>query len=331
MLGWHPESSLILEIALRKKKIVYSNSFFNFSFRPLMADTAFQSKKRARSGSKKDDEGAGSSSSDSEDKAKQPEGKKKKEGGKIFDPETGALSRKFKTFVKPSINRRGYGSTKELDDHPFLTPQIVLIVAPTGAGKTTLMLNILEMILEHVNHDKLGKVMFYTGSPQDDLIKMLDNESIDIYGPEQTETLLGDLRELSQKSILPFGPAERSKKFNVLILDDVVNSRDLSPNNAKGTDIGDILIRHRHIATQVFMLAQKFNQLPTFARTNASHLFIFPGKSSHESKDILSQVPLPKAQLEKQMMAMSSDPHAFMWIDLARRTAKRGFDQVVLE
>lgn len=254
-------------------------------------------------------------------------------GGGHFDAETGALTREFKNYKrvgKAGVDR-GYGKTATLSGHPFLRPQIMLIVAPTGAGKTTLALNIMEEILDNIDEHKLGKVMFYTGSPQDELLRVLNSEDVDIYGPEQTQALITDLRNLRLDTVLGGTPESGRKKLNILVLDDAGNNKDLSPSNAKGSDIGDVLVSHRHIPLAVILLVQKFNLLPTFARANASQVFLFPGKSTKEMSEIFQTLPFPRDRLENVMKLIGSRKHEFLWIDLLNMTAKRGFNQVILE
>lgn len=293
---------------------------------------------------KREEESESDSDDDSDDdsgpRRKPPPGKK---ASMPFDPETGALTRTFKSFASKTVGvDDGYGKTKGLSKHPFLRPQIMLVVAPTGGGKTTLALNILEEVLDNINEKRLGKVMFYTGSPQDELLKVLDPDDVDVYGPENTASLLTDLRALQIEGMgiggsAPAGgggggSAQKSRKqLHILILDDAGNNRDLTPNNAKGSDIGQILISHRHIPMMVIFLVQKYNLLPTFARSNASQLFLFPGKSQGEMKEIFNTLPMPRERLEETMRLIANEDHQFLWIDLINRTAKMGFDRTVLE
>lgn len=245
----------------------------------------------------------------------------------IFDAETGALSREFDDFL-PKKKRRGYGETPDMDDHPFLRPGISVVIAPTGGGKTTLQLNLLEEILNHVDPDRLGRVMMYTGSPQDDLLKHVNRDLVDVYGPETVESFLNELRDLQTEQIGEH--SEQDKPFNVLVLDDAGNDRTLTPSQSKGTEIGDVYMRHRHLRMHIIASAQRWMMLPPFLRSNLSHLFLFPGKSKTELNEIFRNIDLPIDQLTKSMQSLSAKPHQFLWVDLPHRTAKIGFNKVVL-
>lgn len=265
------------------------------------------------------------------------------EAAEVFDAETGALSRPFKSFRPASdAKRRGYGRTKALDDHPLLHPQIIIIAAPTGGGKTTLALNLVEEVLEHVDQKKLGKVMYYSGSPGDVLLRKLDQDTVDMYGPDKVEALLSDLRTLNMYDETvkhvpnPAGGApddeipEHRRPLHVLVLDDAANNKDLMPNNAKGSEIGDIMVSHRHRGLLMILCTQKFNATPTFARANASHIFAFPG-SPAENKQVLSGVPMGTAALEQSFKTLARQPHGFLWLNLKRRTGMEGFTKVVAQ
>jgi DNA polymerase III delta prime subunit len=260
----------------------------------------------------------------------------KKKKSKVYDEETGALTRVYRSFTSKFSIDRGYGKSSELHDHPFLHPQILLIVGPTGCGKTTLMLNILEEILENMDDKCLGDVIVYSGSPKDQLLDMLDPAEVDLCGPEQTQTLLDRLEQMQiegaeTSELMTSKRGRKKKKLHLLILDDVGNNRDLCPNNAKGTTIGRTLQSHRHLPMLVVMLTQKWKMLPTFARANCAHLFVFPGQSEVERKELVNHLPFPKEQIENLMRMTASKKHQFMWFDLVHKTAKMGFDRVLLE
>lgn len=275
---------------------------------------------------------------EAEEENSEEDEQKPKKKSKIYDAETGALCRPYRTFTGKFSVDRGYGKSAELHDHPFMHPQIMLIVGPTGCGKTTLMLNLLEEILDNIDHKALGDVILYSGSPKDELLDMLDEDEVDMYGPEHTQTLLDKLEQMQLEGTETGGmeddghPKKRKKrKLHVAVFDDVGNNRDLCPNNAKGTTIGRTLQSHRHLPMLIIMMVQKWKMLPTFARSNVSQLFVFPGQSEVERKELVNQLPFPKEQIENIMRMTASKKHQFMWFDLVHKAVKMGFDRVLLE
>lgn len=256
----------------------------------------------------------------------------KKQQQQRFDKDTGAIFREVNTFSNGDAakkSRRGYGKTPALDEHPLLKPQITMITGATGSGKTVLALNLLQEIVESIDHKKLGKIMFFTGSPSDPAIKSLNPDVVDVYSMEDEQKLIDDLNSLTQE--MRQVEKEEDRPFNVLILDDFGSSKTLSPANIKGTDIGNALVSHRHISLHIILLAQRVKtMISPFVLANMSKCFIFAGKSKHDIDELFKNIPLARTQLDKAMSIIAAKPHGFLYIDLVKRSAMIGFDDVIL-
>ena len=244
-----------------------------------------------------------------------------------FDSETGAIDRENIPYgVK---KHRGYGRTEAHDKHPFLKPQISLICGPTGSGKTILALNLLDEIFANVNHKRLGKVMFYSGSPQDQALQELDPESVSLYGSEQEQSLIDDLHALESSMR---NTKDEDKPLNILVLDDTGASKLLAPSQVKGSAIGAVFVAHRHLGLHLVILAQRIKgSVSPWILANMSQCFLFSGKSKQDTDALLANIPLVKEQIEKALAIISTEPHQFLKIDLVRRTVTKGFDDVILQ
>lgn len=247
---------------------------------------------------------------------------------KRFDKETGSINREFVNFDSEK-KARGYGRTKELDEHPLLKPQLSIIVGPTGSGKTMLALNLLDEIVACADAKRLGKVFFYTGSPSDKALKSLDEDIITIYGSETEQSLLDDLQSLQMdmRNIKD----ESDRPLNVLVLDDTGGSKLLAPTQVKGSEIGKLFVSHRHVGLHIIVLAQRVKgMLSPFLLANMSKCFLFAGKNKSDSDELFKNLPLAKEQLEKTMSMIATKPHSFLMVDLTKRCAMLGFNDVVL-
>lgn len=246
--------------------------------------------------------------------------------GVNFDKETGAIDREVKVYGEEK--KRGYGKTAKHDDHPLLKPQLSIITGPTGSGKTVLALNILDEIVSNAAAKRLGKIFFYTGSPQDKAIASLDEDVVSIYSSENEQGLVDDLRRLQGDMRMI---DDTDKPLNVLILDDTGASKLLAPTQVKGSVIGEIFVSHRHLGLHVIVLAQRIKtMISPFLLANMSQLFLFAGKNKADQAELLKNIPLAAEQIEKQLAIISSDSHKFLWINIPKRSAMIGFSDVVL-
>jgi hypothetical protein len=253
----------------------------------------------------------------------------KKSSSKInFDSETGAVERDIIPFGSSKGSKRGFGKSAAFDDHPFLKPQISLIIGSTGSGKSVLALNILQEIVDAADHKRLGKIMVYSGSGNDPALQSLDDDIVDLYTGEQEITLIDDLTALdgAMKMI-----DEIQRPFNVLILDDTGGSKLLAPTNLKGSIIGQTLISHRHLNLHVIILGQRVKgMISPFILANMSQLFLFRSKNKNDLDELIRNVPFPPEPIHKAMASINSRPHDFIRIDLMHRSVFKGMNELIL-
>ncbi len=247
-----------------------------------------------------------------------------------YDPQTGALGCDVINFH--GKHPRGFGKTEEDDEHPFLAAKIIVIVAPTGGGKSNLLLNLLKIAMEHIDPKRLGRVIFFTGSPQDKLVQKLNPETVKIFSSQSLESFIAEILDLEKCAEIAAQVAcddDTKKPLNYILLDDIGNSRELAPERTKGSDIGRLYMRHRHLPACIMLTAQRWHMLPTFVRENARQVFLFPGASKRELDDIIRTTPFLPESVEQAYRLVRDHPHDFIWIDKENGTIKKNFSTVV--
>lgn len=255
-----------------------------------------------------------------------------------FDPETGALSRTYETFqTQKEKKRRGFGATEAEDDHPLLRPHLGMIVGPTGAGKSTLAFNLMDEISKHVHPKKLGDVIYYSGSSGDPLLKKLDPERVAVYGPKEADRFMAHLSDLNIRDPRtgeflnerqPGKPLpEEARKLHVVMMDDATANTDLTPANAKGHEMGQVALSHRHHSMVMYTMAQRMKMVPVVIRDNHTHLFAFPG-SQKENKELLPYMAVQDTkEVDKSLRNMSRrrEKGEFLWSNRAAKSVMQGF------
>ena len=250
-----------------------------------------------------------------------------------FDASTGAIGRETIVYgedTSKSAKATGYGRTPQLHEHPFLKPQLTLISGPTGSGKTIAMLNMVDEIMQNVDSKRFGKVLLYSGSPGDKALRDVDTSSghVEIYGPEHQSSLLDNLRKMQLESR---HVADEERKLSVLVLDDAGSSKELAPTLVKGSEIGEILVSHRHLGLHVIIMCQRVKGMASpFLMANLSNIVVYPGHNKSDEQELLRNIPLSRAQLERTLNAIRSEKHQFLFVNIPRKSAMVGWGDCVL-
>jgi len=154
--------------------------------------------------------------------------------------------------------------------HQLKLPFRMCIVAPSGSGKTNLLINILKMF-------SAGRGTFST---------------IHIITRNADEPLYKWLKTLSDQIVIKEGLINTPKlddfdktKNHLVVWDDLVLSKDL-------TSIENYYIRCRKLNTSVIFISQSYFKIPKIIRNNCSYLVLLKLSGQREINIILSEFGL---------------------------------------
>ena len=154
--------------------------------------------------------------------------------------------------------------------HQLKLPFRVCIIAPSGSGKTNLLLNILKLF-------SAGRGTFST---------------INIITRNKDEPLYKWLNSISDQIIIKEGLQHTPKlddfdknKNHLVVWDDLVLSKDL-------TSVENYYIRARKLNVSVIFISQSYFKIPKIIRNNCSYLVLLKLSGQREVNVILSEFGL---------------------------------------
>lgn len=233
-----------------------------------------------------------------------------------YDKETGALAdRELPPSTSASDNKKFLKHPKEDADHPFAyLPGIYLITGPLGSGKSSLIYSLLNEFSEILNPKQLGRIVYYSGSGMDKILDHYDASEMEMFDPKSKESFQTVLHEFMNDEV-----PHDEKKMNILVLDDAISDADIIPKSVQSqTPLSKVMMSARHIPVAIVMTSQKYNSFPTFARSNASHVFVFKTKTPAERQSILKEVNFSKGEVENALDTLT-EPNSFIWMNNLHR------------
>jgi len=242
------------------------------------------------------------------------------------DAETGALmADPIEQPTHSASNWRDYLNSKNHYDHPLAyLPGIYTVVGALGAGKSTLVMNLLAEIAAISNPKRLGRILYFSGSGCDELLKTYDSDRVEIFDRRSKESFLTAMTEVLNDATTT--PAKK-KKLTVIVADDAITDKSILPSTVKSeTVLSKIMMSARHVPCAVLITSQKHSALPTFARLNASHSFVFRTKSSAERDSIIKESNFVKDEFERSLDSLTKS-NEFIWSQNNARKLVRGFTQ----
>ena len=168
---------------------------------------------------------------------------------------------------------------KEL--HPMLMKYFTntLFIAPTGVGKTNLIINLLDRPRFYKN--KFDRVILFSNTYHNDKIwkacKTIDEENVHIdYSDEKLQEIVDEQRQA----------IEDDEPINTLIIfDDIIQQI-----NKHSALINKLVMRNRHYYLTIWITTQKYSLVSPTIRNNISYYILFGIKNRKEKEFIINEL-----------------------------------------
>jgi len=179
------------------------------------------------------------------------------------------------------INKPKDENLKLKELHPMLMKYFTntLFIAPTGVGKTNLIINLLDRPRFYKN--KFDRVILFSNTYHNDKIwkacKCIDEENVHIDYDDET---LQEIVDEQEEAI------ENDEPINTLIIfDDIIQQI-----NKHSSLINKLVMRNRHYYLTIWITTQKYSLVSPTIRNNTSYYILFGIKNIKEKEFITNEL-----------------------------------------
>ena len=189
--------------------------------------------------------------------------------------------------------------------HHFNLPFRACVVAPSGSGKTNLVLNIIEAFSK--DEGTFSTIQIITRDKNEPLYNWLQEKAPSIQITEGLTTL----KPLTNKNY-------DTDLQHLVVLDDLVLSKDLSAVEA-------FYIRGRKLGVSVIFISQSYFKIPKIIRGNCSYMILLKLSGQREVNLILSEFGLgvTKDQLLRLYQRATTEKFVPLVIDMEAQPEER--------
>ena len=210
------------------------------------------------------------------------------------------------------------------DDLPFPLPNysgfMMCISGSSGSGKTTALYSIMlkkKMKNKRQSYRKLFDKI-YVVSPTIGKASMKKDPFSKLPESQKHCSLsLQCLMELEDE----FAENREDNKHSCLILDDVGSQLK---KNGVYQKLTQIIQNRRHNFVSIFILVQKFRDVPTGIRNNLSHFITFLPKNNVEKEAIFTELfPFNKKNANDIIEYVYTSKHDFLFVDMSLKSSNK--------
>ena len=199
-----------------------------------------------------------------------------------------------------------------------------VISGASGSGKTTLMTSVMSARKKNGIRQSYRKVFdkIVICSPTLGQGKSAKNDPFyDVPGDQKFKVFNNDV----MNEMYTMLEANRENdEHSVLILDDIGSQLRKSAGAEK--QLVSLLQNRRHVFTSVFILVQRFRDIPTGIRANMSHFVTFRPKNMLEEEAICAELLPFKKQCWRQIMDYifsNEDKFSFLMVDMSLKETNK--------
>lgn len=228
---------------------------------------------------------------------------------------------------------------------------IHLIVGSKGSGKTTQLLSMLRsknIYRKHFNQIFLISPTAGTGHDPK-MLKLVEELDQDGHfftecNDENYQTILDMIEENNnelkekkkeydeKKTSRPTEKKKSSFEYrNLLILDDCLAS--MPRNGEKGNLLNKIIIACRHLHTNIILLVQKYNSIPTLIRSNVDYISFYPSHSRQEIQTLINDLSIDEKLFKQLLDFATAEKYSFLHINLLHSNKPlffKKFDRILI-
>jgi hypothetical protein len=212
----------------------------------------------------------------------------------------------------PQLLHKADNPNKHL--HNFDLPFRMVVVAPSGSGKSNLLVNMIMLFCE--GKGTFSKINIVTRDKSEPLYDWIASKSASIVISEG----LSSLPKLDAKTY--------DKDSNsLLVIDDLVLSRNLDA-------VSEVYIRGRKLGISVVFISQSYFKIPSVIRQNCSYLVLLRLSCVRDARFILSELSLgvTKDQLMDLYEYATDTKFSPLIVDLAapkQSRFRKGFSEII--
>ena len=214
-------------------------------------------------------------------------------------------------------------------EHLPKLPTRMLIVAPSGAGKTVFLTSLFtDLYVTKSGASTFARIYIFSPSIHVDPVwghlKSFQRNKMKVSKDEEDELYVQDFAESKLRAIVERqkGVSELAKQrkmkrlYNIaVVLDDVADDPQIT---RFCRTLHAMFTRHRHIQISTFCSLQSYRSVAAIIRKNATALVVFRLRSVPEREAIVEE---NSAVYDKDTMRLiyetaTEEPHSFLYIDL---------------